>query len=224
MRILKILPFLLIPIPVVLLNKCNNDPDSEKLAVASTLNVKNTVAVNELTQEELKALEYLETFLKRYTSNGKLNYGTMYRLIEGLKRDYKTVNKEGKNMSGLEGMAARAYPNNLLKSTYYKVQKEVDRRARIEMISDFKDFGVDPQTEEKVDDAPIENYVTKPELLEYRKSSYLFKAIIERDLPQGKKVIFKEGVNIDAIKFVKERKKGLPSGAEVVDVSRLTNE
>jgi len=220
MKVVKIIPFALLPLVVVgykLTNKAD-DLDNSVILASQKVSKGNTVALKNPTEEELKALDYMEAFLKKYTSNGKLNYGTIYRLQEGLKLDYKTVNEEGKSMSGFKGMAARAYPNNLLKSTYYKVQKEIERRTRTEMSSDFTDFGVDPQTEEKVDDALIENYVTKPELLEYRKSSYIFKRIIEQDLPPGKKIAFKEGVSLDAIKFVRVGKKGLPPGVEMVDI------
>ncbi len=211
MKIIQTLPLLLVPLSLV---------SQEKKTEIEGQNVTSISVQAEriMSDEERKALDYMEDFLgpDKYTGDGKYSYGSVSRFIEGLKRDYATVNKEGQSMTGIRGRAARAYPNTVFKAD---VEAEIERKGRARVSSFLNDMGVDPKTSEKPDKAKIKNYVTKPVLEEFGKSTRTIKSMLEKDLPEGKKITFPDGISLDIVKHIKSGKTELPEGVKIVDSS-----
>lgn len=180
--------------------------------------VQGIFKLPQLKGEEKKALDEMEDFLTKHTGNGKFDYGTVNRVIIGLQHDYRAIHQEGRHMRGFAGMAARRYPNNLFRKAYYGVQEEVARRAYIELDNDLRYFGVDPNTAKTPDNAPIRTMVTRAEVERFRDNSYLIDAMSKRFLPPNKKIVFKDGITLEAIRFIKSRTLGIPPGAEIVEM------
>lgn len=234
MQTLRVLPFLLTPLFVEGGNvgikelkaeeqkprplQKSEPPKTKGLQLDGLLKgVQSIFKLPELKEEEKKALNEMEDFLTKHTENGKFNYGTINRVITGLQHDYRAINAEGRRMRGFARIAARRYPNNLLRKAYYGVQQEVARRAYVEIERDLIYFGVDPSTANVPDNAPITRLVTRAEVERFRDNSYLIDAMSKRFLPPNKKIVFKDGITLEAIRFIKSRTLGLPPGAEIVD-------
>lgn len=173
-----------------------------------------------LTQEENRILDEMEDFLRRYTGNGKFNYGSIPRMIEGLKHDYKAVHEEAQSMSGLRRRAALRYPNNRFGRVYGKIQGEIASRAYTEITHELRTFKVDPNTANKPDNAPITNFVTKGALDRFTWNSYRLDDMSKKYLPADQKVIFPDGISIEAIRFIRSREigkeLGIPPGGKIV--------
>ncbi len=217
MKPLRVLPFLVIPAVPLLLSMHRSGVETKPTAiqlVSSTNTVRN---LPPLTSEQNQTLDSMITFLETYTGNGKLNYGSIDRMAKGICEDIPAIHEEAETMPpGIKANAARNYPKNNF-VTNALVKREITSRTRGEIIEDFEKFGVDPETENTPDDSPIENFVTKKELYKYRDDAARYKAIVEKDLglKPGQQLVFREGVSIDDIKFVKERNIGFPPGAGV---------
>ena len=147
-----------------------------------------------LTEEDKIMLDEIGSFLTTYTGNGKFNYGTIPRLLEGLKQDY-----------GLAWILA-------------------SRIAPTKIVNELEGFGVDIKTEDTPDNAPINNYVTKAELDKFRENTYKLETRGEKLLEKisdpklkDKRIIFPEGISVEAIRHIREGSLKLPPGAILVD-------
>lgn len=223
-KVVRYTPFLLTPLFVVGQAKNLNSqevkdkPSQNAPKIKSLLDLsKGFFKLPKLTQEENKTLDEMEEFLIKYTGNGKFNYGSMPRMLEGLKYDYKAVHEEAQSMRGLRRKAALRYPNNLLGFVHRKVQREIGAKAYTEMTLELQFFRVDPNTASEVDNAPIKHFVTKDELDKFTRNSYLLDDMSKKYLPSSKKVIFPDGITIRAIQFIRSREIGIPPGGKIVD-------
>lgn len=217
-------PFLLVPLFMFGQTKSvdseepNNKPSQNVSQASKLLNFsKGFFKLPKLTQEENKILDEMEGFLTKYTGNGKLNYGTIPRIIEGLKCDYKAISEEAESVRGFRRIAALRYPNNISRLVYRKVQREIEDKAYIELVNKLRFFEIDPDTANERDDAPITNLVTKDALDRFEQNSYILDNMSKKYLPASKKVIFPKGITIEAIRFIRSRELGLPPGGEIVD-------
>ncbi len=226
--ILKTAPFLLVPFfvqhsPNGSLNAQPSKPamPSKPFSPKNLDNLFNDVTnlfkLPPLTDKEKKALDDMENFLTKYTGNGKLNFGTIDRLIEGLVHDYDAIHEEGQKMRGPKRFFIRRYPNNLSNLVYNRIQNEVANRAYAELSTKLLNMGVDPNTALNRDNSPIAHYVTKRELDKLENNMPVFEAMEKKYLPPNKKLVFREGISIEAIRYVRSRSLGVPPGAKIVD-------
>ena len=209
MRPLRVVPFLLAPAFVGSQNIQILNADEVPVIKSST--------ETELAPEVKQALDEIEIFLQKYTGNGKFNYGSINRFVEGLKKDYKAINEEGKDMTGVEGIAARNYPNNFFQWMNTMVEKEVEKRATTEVSSELAKFGVDPATAKNPDSALVTNYVTKAELNKLKDNIHIVMGSLNKSLPKDKKLVCKEGMTQEIVIFLREGQAGIPPGTELVD-------
>lgn len=226
MRVLKLLPIFLVAGAVgtgAKYTRTQGESDPSILAPAQETQeakIKDITTAFTLTQEEIKALNEMEAFLKTYTGDGNYSYGSINRFIEGLKRDYKTVREEAKNRKGDEKAALEAYPNNTLIKKLL-IQQGITKNGKARITSFLEEMGVDPKTGEKPDSCEIEKYVTKPVLEQFGKNVRTIKEAIEKRLGPNKRAAFKDGINLKVVQFMKDCKAGLPPSVEIVDAPQL---
>lgn len=212
-KTLKVLPFFLMPFTISGHPNSTKPSGDDKVSFAPSQKIEilnvSPLKLKELQEIEKKAIAEAEIFLKTYTGNGNYNYGSINRFIEGLKIDYDTVHEEAKTLSGIERLAAMAYPKNyfLLPGSSKLVAEEIAIRGR-KSISSFldKEMGVDPKTGEVEDNSEIKNYVTKPKLEEFAKNAHIIKNMVNRALPPDQEMVFKDGISIKILNSLRERK------------------
>ena len=228
MKILRTVPFLFAPIFAQAALNSSLDANPPKALSSEEpkkdnlfTNVGNIFKLSALTPAENKALDELEDFLTKYTGNGKLNHGTINRLIEGLKHDYETINEEAQKIRGIKGMigrkVARRYPNNIFQRNRFRIENEIVNKAYSEFFEKLSLNGTDPDTANNPDNSPIDNFVTKPVLEKLESNKSVLEEMEKRYLPPNKKIIFRDGISIEAIRFIRSRSFGLPPGAKLVD-------
>ena len=192
----------------------NQGMDIDKLVDS----IRSYLKLPELTLKEKKAVDEAEEFLLKYT-NGKLNYGTIPRLIEGLELDptvVSTVNKEGRRRGLISGMSLRRYPNNLFPGNKHRIQNEIRKKAVVEIEKGLEELGVDPKTISKTDNSPNHCYVTRAKLERFRDNMHIIRDIPTR-LPPSKQVIFPEGFSVEDVRFIRSRTIGIPPNGVVVN-------
>ena len=217
--VLKVLPICLIPF--ALDGHLNNtELNLDNKAILRSLEKENVtpLSLKELQEKEKKAIADAEIFLKTYTGNGNYNFGSMNRFIEGLKLDYKTIHEEAKTLKGIDKLAAMAYPKDyfLLPGSAKLVAKEVEKRGRKSLTFFLEEeMGVDPKTGKIEDNSEIKIYVTRPKLEEFARNAHIIKSMVNRTLPPGKEMSFKEGISMKILNSLKEGK--IPKKIEVVN-------
>ena len=228
MKLLRIIPFALAPLFVQNVSTDSLNAQTPK-PIPSKSSPKplpsknpgdlfnNLFKLPPLTDQENKALNELENFLTKYTGNGKLNFGTIDRLIQGLIHDYDAVNQEGQGMRGLKGFAARRYPYNRSRIVYNKIQNEVANRAYAELSNKLFNMGIDPNTACNPDNAEIKHLVTRRELEKLETIMPVLEKLEKKYLPPNKKLVFRQGPSVEGVRFIRSRSIGIPPGAEIVD-------
>lgn len=224
MKVLRVIPFVLIPFVSGCEQKSQlsqRPPAVRPLIQDQNLILADSFKIPDLTPEESKALNEAEDFLKKYTGNGKFNYGTIPRLIEGLTQDYDGIHEEARTRKGLgllQRNIAKNYPNNSIEYLNERVRKEVASRGSAEISQKLSEFGVDPSTANKPDDSPNVNLVTKEKLDKFDVNFRILSKMLRKSLPPDKRVILREGFNLDAAKSIQGKNPGLPPGAEIVEM------
>lgn len=220
MKAMRLLPFLAIPLS---LGYQRGQSAIRADDAVQTSQVQKTTSIELIPEQEKQVLNDMKVFLKTFTGNEKFNYGTIWRMLEGVVLDYTGIKREARNdptLSSSDLDAALKYPKNFLGFVNAAVKAKVRSKARAKMVNSLTETGVDPDTEKKPDKVRITKYVTIADLDTYRDNVKIFKAILNRTVtvPDGKKIVFKEGISIEAIDHVLEGKEGLPPGAEIVDI------
>ncbi len=228
-KIVRSTPFLLTPLFIfgqaknLNSEEVKNKPSQNTSQASKLLDFsKDFFKLPKLTQEENKILDEMEDFLTKYTGNGKFNYGTIPRMIEGLKHDYEAVHQEALSMPrglirGMPRRAAMRYPDNRSGRVYGKIQGEIANQAYAGITHELSVFRVDPSTANEPDNAPITRFVNKRDLDRFTWNSYRLDDMSKKLLPENKKVIFPGGFSIEAAQFIRSRKIGIPPGGEIVD-------
>ncbi|OGI19579.1 MAG: hypothetical protein A3B68_03330 [Candidatus Melainabacteria bacterium RIFCSPHIGHO2_02_FULL_34_12] len=217
--------FVLTAIPF--LSACSRgDREPEKVVMAQKINVPKNIAVaesekvaplklRELTDVESQRLDEIETFLTTYTGNNTYNYGSIDRFTEGLRLDPKGI-LDGADES--ERSYAQDYIDNKLDFfTRAMVAREINRKGEEQIKQFLVEMGVDTKTGDSPDVSEVKEYVTRDILLEFGDNARVLKAMMEKD--HGVKIDFKNGIDLNLLSFVRERKTGLPKGVEVKTVN-----
>lgn len=224
MKVRKLLPLLVLPTALFIYGTGKNQ-NTKKSTTSSTFTPQASKVEDisplrnpELTPSVLKALGEMDKFLEKYTGNGRFNRGTKPRLIEGLKVDYVGIKEAAKSKNEFSRKIADKYPNNIgLFNTL--VRSEVERTANKELDESLAKYGVDPNTANCPDNAPVTHKVTRSELHNFRDNRQILDEWWNVAIPNGKVIILKEGISREAIKHIMEKRPGLPPGAEIVDAS-----
>ena len=221
LQVLKVLPICLMPFVLdgdVTDTNLNADNEAALGLLEKEIENVTPLSIKELQEKEKKAIEDAEIFLKTYTGNGNYNFGSINRFIEGLKLDYETVHEEAKTLKGIDKLVAMAYPKNyiFLPGSAKLVAKEIEKRARKSLTFFLgEEMGVDPKTGEVEDNSEINVYVKKPILEEFARKAHIIKNMVNRTLPPGKEMLFKEGISMKILNSLKEGK--IPKEIEIVD-------
>ena len=224
MKILRtaVLPFLFIPQA----NPVQSDDTKENIPVASvsqTSEPNKDVQIKpiEFTQEGLKALDAMETFIEKY---GPYSHGSKERFMGdrfkgGILADVGTIQREAakKNLGFFARKAVKAYPYG---NHADEVEAGVRKEAIPKMDSFLQEMGVDEKTANNITDFTGKKYVTEPILEKLGKNARIVKKEVERNLPDGQTVLFKGGFDLPLIKSL--RKGELPSDVEIVNTKAKT--
>ena len=165
-----------------------------------------------------------KTFLEKHTKDGRLNYGSINRMILGISYDKFGILKDAETESEDTRKLAQKYVDG--KATWYEimgVRAAIKIKTTNRMTESFERFRVDPDTKDEYDDTEIDetNYVTAAALEQYEGDFPLIKAHLDTTVSPGKEVIFPRGFSSKDAEHVVLGKDGLPPGAKVVD--RLNN-
>jgi len=210
MKAAKILPFLFFPFVVSDYTKAADPPQVK--GEVSKLNLGQLIKLPELTAEDIKALNEIETFLENYTG-GRFDYSVRRILIEGLLRDNNAINEEGERAGLILGLPARMYPNNIFTINYLMVQEQVRERAYAEITAGLERLGISPKTIKNPVN-PIKYYVTKDELIKFKTNVEHVAKKAKGLLPSGTAVVFEDGITVETVRAIKNKK--FPPGAKIV--------
>jgi hypothetical protein len=224
MKLFRVLPLVLIPFTV---SAQDNDTKvtSPPASVSQTQDVTNTseIKLPELNEEDLKALDAMDAFLKIY---GDYSYASMERFIRGLQGDYKTIKEEARNdptLTSTEVRAAEIYPDSILLSglsrkgsSASRVAAKVREKGEARITTFLTDMGVDPKTAKNKDTGNGKKSVTKPMLEGFGKNTRAVKKSLEVGLPEGKCIAFTAGLNPDVTAAIRQGK--LEPGIKIVDI------
>ena len=188
-KLMRVIPFLVLPFT----SACKDNTEPQKVItpqvitgiVDATANSEippvTELKLKELTNEEIKVLDAVESFLKTYTGNGAYNYGSIDRFLAGLRVDYrgiidgarekleqadakrKTKQNDAKAKKEAESNYAKAKSDLDYVEKYEKkalgffenmgVTNQVNKRGTQQIKEFLVEMGVDPKTADIPDDA-----------------------------------------------------------------------
>ena len=163
-KLMRVIPFLVLPFT----SACRNNSEPQKVTTPQVIIEIIDVTANsetplvtkpklqDLTDEEVKVLDAVETFLKTYTGNGAYNYGSIDRFLAGLREDPKGIINDAREKLEQADAKRKTKQNNAkekekAESDYAKAKSDLDYAEKYgkKALGFFENIGVTNQVNKR---------------------------------------------------------------------------